>query len=183
MDVDIAAKKLTHSEWKKIPIDSKTIAPAPDVAKEVAKWEAKASKIVDVEIGETKRRLEHNDVRALIERAMAEQTGADFAFENSGGVRDVLPAGKILARNIWNILPFDDRIVVGTFKGSQLPATVTRGRPVDPDREYKLATADFTAINQSSPQELNSHGLVFPVHGPILRDVVIAWIRKKHTIE
>jgi 5'-nucleotidase/UDP-sugar diphosphatase len=183
LDVDMAAKKLTHSEWKKIPIDSKTITPAPDVAREVAKWEAKASKIVDVEIGEAKRRLEHNEVRALIERAMAEQTGADFAFENSGGVRDVLPAGRILARNIWNILPFDDRIVIGTFKGSQLPATVTRGRTVDPDREYKLATTDFTAANQSSPSELNSHGLVFPAQGPVLRDAVIAWIRKKHTIE
>ncbi len=183
VDVDMTAKKLTHAEWKKIPIDSKTIAPAPDVAKEVAKWEAKASKIVDVEIGESKRRLERADLRALIERAMREQTGADFAFENTGGLRDVLPAGKILARNIWNILPFDDRLVVGTFKGSQLPAAVTRGRAVDPDREYKLATTDFTAANQSAPAELGSHGLEFPIKGPVLRDAVIEWIRKNRTID
>jgi 5'-nucleotidase/UDP-sugar diphosphatase len=183
VDVDMAAKKLKRAEWKKIPIDSKTITPAPDVAKEVAKWEAKVSKIVDVEIGESKRRLDHDELRALVERAMAEQTGADFAFENSGGIRDVLPAGKILARNIWNILPFDNRIVIGTFKGNQLPAAVTRGRVVDPDREYKLAATDFTAANQSSPNELNARGLQFPVTGALQRDAVIEWVRKRRVIE
>lgn len=183
LDLDMNTKKLRASEWKKIPIDSKKLDPAPDVAREVAHWEAKVAKIVDVAIGESKRRLEREEVRTLVERAMAEQTGADFAFVNLGGVRDVLPAGEILARNIWDILPFDNRLVIGTFKGSQLPPTVMRGRAVNPDQEYKLVTTDFTAANQQAPAELNSHGLQFPVTGPVIRDAVIDWIKKKKLIE
>jgi 2',3'-cyclic-nucleotide 2'-phosphodiesterase (5'-nucleotidase family) len=183
LDVDMKLKKVESAEWKKIPIDSKKIAPAQDVAREVASWEAKVSKIVDVPIGESKRRLERSDVRAIVEQAMREQTGADFAFVNLGGVRDSLPAGQILARNIWNILPFDDHLQVGTFKGSQLPAAVTRGQTVDPNRDYKLVVSDFTAANQDAPAELNAHGLKFPVKGPLQRDAVIEWVKKKKVIE
>jgi 5'-nucleotidase/UDP-sugar diphosphatase len=183
LDVDMTTKKLRTSEWKKIPIDSKKLEPAPDVAREVAQWESKVTKIVDVPIGESRRRLEKDQLRTLMERAMTEQTGADFAFVNLGGVRDVLPAGQILARNIWNIMPFDNRLVMGTFKGGQLPSTVTRGHAVDPDREYKVVTTDFSEANQESPDELNAHGLRFPVKGALLRDALIDWIRKKKLIE
>ena len=40
---------------------------------------------------------------------MAEETGSDFAWVNLGNVRDVIPAGTILARTIWNILPVRQR--------------------------------------------------------------------------
>jgi 2',3'-cyclic-nucleotide 2'-phosphodiesterase (5'-nucleotidase family) len=183
LDLDIKTKKLDSTEWKKISIDSKKLQPAPDVAKQVDTWEAKVSKVVDVPIGESKTRLERAQVRTLVEQAMREQTGADFAFVNSGGVRDALPAGRILARAIWNILPFDDRLVVGTFKGSQLPPSVTRGQTVDPNRDYKLVVTDFTAVNQESPGELNTKGLKFPIKGPIQRDAVIDWVKKKKLVE
>jgi len=183
LDFDLDSRKIHVTDWKKIAIDSKRIAPAPDVAREVARWEAKVSRIVDVKIGESKQRLDHNQVRSLIERIMIDETGADFAFMNSGGVRDTLPAGTILARNIWNILPFDNVLVVGSFKGRELPASVTRGQAVDPERDYQLVTTDFTAANQESKDELNSHGLRFPVAGPLLRGAVIEWIRKRKQID
>jgi 5'-nucleotidase/UDP-sugar diphosphatase len=183
LEVDMAGKKLRSAEWKKIPVDSKRIAAAPDVQRMVSKWEAKVSKIVDVPIGESKRRLSSEDLRHVVEQAMAEQTGADLAFENKGGVRDVLPAGPILVRTIFNILPFDDRLVMGTFKGSQLPAAVREGHAIDPNREYTLVTTDFMAANQASPSELNAHGMVFPKTGALQRDAMIEWVRKKKVIE
>jgi len=183
LDLDMESRRAHVTEWKKILIDSKKITPALDVAREVAQWEEKVSKIVDVPIGESARRLDHNELRSLIERIMTEQMGADLAFLNSGGVRDDLPAGTILARNIWNILPFDNVLVVGTFKGSQLPPAVTRGHAIGPRRNYKLVTTDFIAANQDAPQELNTHGLQFPVKGPLIRDAVIDWIRKRKHIE
>src|SRR6266567_1932404 len=45
--VDIARKNVQSAEWKKIAIDAK-LQPAPDVEREVAKWEAKVTKLVDV---------------------------------------------------------------------------------------------------------------------------------------
>ena len=65
---------------------------------------------------------------------MRTQTGADFAFMNLGGVRDTVPKGQLLVRNIWDIMPFDNRVVVGKFKGRDLPAVVLGGRQVEPDR-------------------------------------------------
>ncbi|MFB3827682.1 MAG: bifunctional UDP-sugar hydrolase/5'-nucleotidase [Bryobacteraceae bacterium] len=176
---DPRTRRVESWQWKRIRVEANGVKPAPDVARQVARWEAEVSKVVDVPIGEARRQLDKPAVKALIERAMRERMGADFAFMNMGGVRDILPAGRLLARHVWNIMPFDNKIVMGRFNGSQLPETVTAGRHIDPERQYTLATSDFTAANQGAPGELRSTGLVFPVEGPLLRDAVIEWIRRK----
>ncbi len=183
LQVDIAAKKVQAAEWKKLAIDAKLQA-APDVEREVAKWEAKVTKLVDVPIGESKMRMNQNDpaLRRIVERAMAEESGADIAWVNAGNLRDVLPQGRILARNIWNLLPFDNYIVTGKFKGRQLPPAITERYPVEPDREYTVATTDFTAANQASTDQLSATGLQFPSTGKLQRDAVIEWIRKKKVV-
>jgi len=176
LQVNLTTHKLQSFEWKRIPIDSTKIEPAPDVARDVARWEAKVSKVVDVRIGESRRRLAGPELGAVVERAMVEENGADLGYINRGNVRDVLPAGPILARNVWNMLPFDDRVVVGKFKGSQLPSSVTAGRNIEPDREYTVATTDYTATIQFG-------GLEFPRIGRLQRDVVIDWIKKKKVLD
>ena len=183
LKLDVGAKKLLSAEWSKIPIVS-SIPPAPDVAREVAKWESKVSKLVDIPIGESTARMERNNpvLRKMIERAMAEQSGADIAWMNPGNVRDTMPEGHILARNVWNILPFDNYIVLGKFKGSELPPSITKRYPVEPDREYTVATTDFTAANQSDKDQLNASGMRFPQTGPLQRDAVIEWIKKKKVV-
>jgi 2',3'-cyclic-nucleotide 2'-phosphodiesterase (5'-nucleotidase family) len=183
LQVDMTARKLKSAEWKIIPVDSKKLAPDPRVARDVARWEAKVSKLVDVPIGESKRRLEKRDLQALVERAMCEQTASDLAWVNLGNIRDVIPAGPVLARAIWNILPFDNAVVIGKFKGSQLPPKVREGHTIDPDREYTLATTDFTAANQASTDQLGVSGLEFPRTAEMQRDMVIEWIKKKKVLD
>jgi 2',3'-cyclic-nucleotide 2'-phosphodiesterase (5'-nucleotidase family) len=183
LQVDMTARKLKSVEWKIIPVDSKKLTPDPRVARDVARWEAKVSKLVDVPIGEAKRRLEKKDLQALVERAMCEQTGSDLAWVNLGNIRDVIPAGPVLARAIWNILPFDNAVVIGKFKGSQLPPKVREGHTIDPDREYTFATTDFTAANQASSDQLGVSGLEFPRTAEMQRDMVIDWIKKKKILE
>jgi 2',3'-cyclic-nucleotide 2'-phosphodiesterase (5'-nucleotidase family) len=183
LKVDLAAKKVRSAEWTKISIDS-TIPPAPDVAREVARWESKVSKLVDTPIGESTLRMERNDpeLRKMIERAMAEQTGADIAWVNTGNIRDTLPMGRILSRHVWNILPFDNYIVMGKFKGSELPPSITRRYPVESDREYTVATSDFTVTNQSASEQLNTTGMRFPRAGPLQREAVIEWIKRRKVV-
>jgi len=183
LKVDVGAKKVLSAEWTKIPIVA-SIPPAPDVAREVAKWESKVSKLVDVPIGESTARLERNNpvLRKMIERAMAEQSGADIAWINPGNVRDTMPEGRILARTVWNILPFDNYILLGKFKGSELPPSITKRYPVEPDREYTVATTDFTVANQSDKDQLNASGLHFQQTGPLQRDAMIEWIKKKKVV-
>lgn len=183
LSINFVTRKIASAAWKRIPIDSHQLTPAPDLARAVSRWESKVSKIVDVPIGESRRKIARDELRALVERAMAEETAADLAWINRGNVRDVLPAGRLLARHVWNILPFDNKIVIGRFKGAELPPVIAREHTIDPEREYTVATTDFTAINQSSPDELNASGLKFSKTGPLQRDAVLRWIQKKKVIE
>lgn len=104
----------------------------------------------------------------------------DFALQNGGGIRTDLPAGPITKKNIYEILPFDNSVVVVTLKGTDVQALfdfiatipqgkgafpqvsegvsftinydtgkceniLINGKPIDPDRNYKIATNSFMA--------------------------------------
>ena len=183
LKVDTEKKAPVSWTWKKILVDDDKIVPAPDVAAQVKQWEDKVSGVVDQPIGVSNRLLSKPEVKALLEQAMKDATGADFAYLNTGGVRDILPKGQITLRYAFNIMPFDDMIVWGTFKGRDLPAVVTAGKQIDPDRDYKLAVSDFTAANQETPENLRTTGLQFPHEEGLLRDALADLIRKRKVIE
>ena len=123
------------------------------------------------------------EIKRLIEEALRTETGSDFAWMNLGGVRDTLPQGQLLVRHIWDLMPFDNRVMVGTFKGRDLPAVVVGDRKVEPDRDYTLAVSDYTAENQGTSENLRTQGLKFPNDVGLMRDIIIDWFRKKKVIE
>ncbi len=49
-------------------------------------------------------------------------------------------------------MPFDNTVVIGTFKRRDLPAVVVGDRHVEPDRDYTLAVSDYTAENQATQE-------------------------------
>jgi 5'-nucleotidase/UDP-sugar diphosphatase len=183
LKVDTEKKAPVSFTWKHILVDSSAVEPAPEVAREVKHWEDEVKERVDRPLAVSKRRFSKGEVKALMEQAMRSETGADFAFMNQGGVRDTVPEGQLLERNIWDIMPFDNRLVVGKIKGRDLPAAVLGNRQVEPDREYTLAVSDFTAANQGTAENLRTSGLQFPDDAGLLRDVLIDWFRKQKVIE
>jgi 2',3'-cyclic-nucleotide 2'-phosphodiesterase (5'-nucleotidase family) len=183
LKIEMPGRKIVSADWKHIPVNKETMTPAPDVAERIDYWEQKVSKVVDVPIGEAKRTLSRDELRPLFEAAMAEEAGADFGFISKGNIRTSLPAGTILARQIWNILPFDNMVMVGKFKGSDLPAKVKAAHEIDPDRIYSLAVTDFTMENQASPDQFGASGFSFPKATGAQRDLVIEWVKKKRIIE
>ncbi|MGP8243110.1 MAG: bifunctional metallophosphatase/5'-nucleotidase [Bryobacteraceae bacterium] len=183
LEVDTERKAPVSWKWKIIPIAAGT-PQAADVAKKVAYWEDQVKARVDRPLAVARHSFNTKDeIKALEERAIREETGADFAFVNRGSVRDVLPEGQLLERNIWDIMPFDNRVVVGTFKGRDLPPVVLGGKTVESDREYTLAVSDFTAANQNTAENLQTTGLEFPHDVGLLRDILIDWFRKQKVIE
>lgn len=104
----------------------------------------------------------------------------DFAIQNGGGIRADLPAGTITKKTIYEILPFDNSVVVVTIKGADLlplfdfiattpgkgafpqvsdgisfsinnttgkcEDILVKGKPIDPERNYRIATNSFMAI-------------------------------------
>jgi len=183
LKVDTAKKAPVSWTWKRIPVDSTKLEPAADVAREVQRWEAEVTTRVDQPLAVSKRKFEKRDVKRLIEQSLRDQTGADFSWMNLGGVRDTLPEGQLLVRHIWNIMPFDNRVVTGTFKGRDLPAVVLGDRHVEAGRDYTLAVSDFTAANQDTQENLRTTGLKFPNDVGLMRDLLIDWFRKKKVIE
>jgi 2',3'-cyclic-nucleotide 2'-phosphodiesterase (5'-nucleotidase family) len=181
LEIDTDQKAPVSSTWKRIPIDAASLPPAPDVARLVDAWEKKVAKVVDVPIGESRREFREAEVKVLLERAMAEESGADLAYMNLGGVRGFLPKGQLLARHVWTVMPFDNKVVTGTFRGRDLPKIIRDSNSIDPEREYTLATNDFVAINQKT--QLGTEGLRFPRVGRLQRDVFLDWIKKQKILD
>ena len=181
--VDVERKSVASWSWKKVGVDSKALTPAPDVAGQVKRWEDQVKEIVDQPLAVAEHEFSRAEVKVLIERAMRDQTGSDFAFMNAGGVRDILPQGQLQVRHVWNVMPFDNEVLVGKFKGRDLPRVVTAGQTIDPNREYTLAVSDFTADNQNAPSQLHTSGLVFAPSGPAMRDMIVDWIRRQAVLK
>jgi 2',3'-cyclic-nucleotide 2'-phosphodiesterase (5'-nucleotidase family) len=183
LKIDTEKKAPVSYSWKLLPIDSTKLQPVPEVAAAVKHWEAEVTSRVDRPLAVAGRAFTKPEVKKLIEQALRDQTGADFAHMNLGGVRDVIPAGQLLERNIWDIMPFDNTVVVGSFKGRELPAVVVGDRKIDPDHTYTLAVSDYTAANQDTRENLQTKGLKFPNDVGLMRDILIDWFRKKKVIE
>jgi 5'-nucleotidase/UDP-sugar diphosphatase len=86
---------------------------------------AEAEKGMDEPIGSTLVTLYRGDAATnlmgfVVTDAMREQTGSDFAFTNLGGVRAEISAGDITPRNIFDVLPFGNRVVVISMTGEFL---------------------------------------------------------------
>jgi 2',3'-cyclic-nucleotide 2'-phosphodiesterase (5'-nucleotidase family) len=99
--------------------------------------------------------------------------GIDFVLINTGGVRTSLPKGPITTRNVFEVLPFDNRLTVVTLSGdstwsllnyiakkggdpvsglkmginNKKPVDVIiNGVPFDRAKTYKVVTNDFCSM-------------------------------------
>lgn len=98
----------------------------------------------------------------------------DFAVYNIGGIRASLPKGDITIGDVVSVAPFENKIVFVTLTGSQVSELMSQiasrggeglsrevrlvisadkrvksvtigGQPIDPARQYRIATIDYVA--------------------------------------
>ena len=162
LKVDTEKKSITEWHWKRIAVDPASLTPDPEMAKRVKSWEDIVSAQVDRPLAIAARTFDKHEVKLLIEQALRDETHSDFAWMNLDGVRATLPKGQLLDRNIWEVMPFDNEILVGTFKGRDLPKVLTDGKTVDADRDYTLAVSDYTAANQETRENFGRAVWYFP---------------------
>jgi len=72
------------------------------------------------------RRLTSSPAGNLICDAMRSATGAHVAIQNRGGIRADLYAGVVTRRDLFNVLPFSNHLVVLHLSGRELEACVRR---------------------------------------------------------
>ncbi len=65
-------------------------------------------------------RYEESALGNLIADVMKEKAKADISFFNAGSIRQGLKKGDITERDVYNVFPFSDTLVLGKMKGDQL---------------------------------------------------------------
>ena len=165
LKVDTDKKAPVSWTWKKDSDRAATRStPATDVAAQVKIWKDKVAGIVGQAARHgSNRELTRAEARKLLEDAMKEATGADFAFLNAGGVRDTLPKGQLPVRHALECHALRQQDCIRHVQGPRsCLAVVTAGQKIDPDKEYRLAVSDFTARNQDSDRESENDGPAVP---------------------
>lgn len=170
---DTAEKRVVRHDWERIPVWADRYPAMPAVQALVDKWESRVAERVDVEIASCSRDLGRTELQALIERAIRETTGADIAYMNRGGVRASVSRGTVKARDIWNMLPFDNELVEAEIPGRDLPSDFAASRDIDPDRTYRIVTNDYVSGQWAR------YGLEFMPTGSMMRDTFLEWVQSR----
>jgi 5'-nucleotidase/UDP-sugar diphosphatase len=184
LSIQMPEGKVVDAKWEQLPVDSTKIKPDESMTKIVDKWEKRVSHVMDVKIATAQHDFDRQALVTLIERAFREELKTDFGVTNRGGVRDVLPKGDVLVRNMWNISPFDNRMMIARgVKGSQLASFVKESEKVEPDKLYSVATSDFIVENEATRKALGLDGIKFEPTSEMMRDVIIRWVKRQGVLE
>lgn len=133
----------------------------------------------------------------------------DAALINIGGIRTTIGKGDILLRNVFEVMPFENEIIIVKIKGTDLQGlfdyyaknqvnnpvshlyietnngklskTLIDGKPVNPSQEYYIATSDYLALGGDNMKFL-SKGELIPT-GIKLRDLFIEYFKKSSEID
>ena len=80
----------------------------------------------------------------LVWAAKDYQEQVDFSIYNMGGVRADLPKGTITYGDVLDIAPFGVCLVISKDQNKyRLVSATVNGEPVDPLRDYRVATIDY----------------------------------------
>jgi 2',3'-cyclic-nucleotide 2'-phosphodiesterase (5'-nucleotidase family) len=120
-------------------IDTATVTPDPEVAAQVATFEAELSREMDVPLATTTVELDSRNATVrtreaaignLIADAMRVISKSEVAIMNGGGIRAgrVYPPGtRITRRDVLAELPFNNRVVTVTITGAALRRAIENG--------------------------------------------------------
>lgn len=129
---------------------------------------------------------------------------ADFCVLNNGGLRSSLPEGNLLLRHAFELMPFDNELVVIEMEGSLVakvldyiaekggvPVSGLRmsvangtpsgvyigGKPYDPERTYRVLTSDFLAGGGDSMNMFAESNSVYSTSIKV-RDAIIMFLEE-----
>ncbi|MDP2453633.1 MULTISPECIES: 5'-nucleotidase C-terminal domain-containing protein [unclassified Kaistella] len=102
------------------------------------------------------------------------ENGVDGAVINIGGIRTTIGAGDILTKQIYEVMPFENEVIIMKMKGSDLQGLfdyylktlknnpvshivietdtdkitnqLINGKPIDVNKTYYIATSDYLAL-------------------------------------
>jgi len=123
---DRGARKVVSSYGRLVETLANDVTPDPLMEERVRELEASVDAGLSEVIGtlETDWRRSHgpreSNIGSWQADAMRAHAKTDIAFQNSGGIRKDLDAGPVRMRDLWEISPFGNELVVFEVTGAQL---------------------------------------------------------------
>lgn len=134
----------------------------------------------------------------------------DMCLFNHGGIRSVIPAGNVSARNAFEVMPFENKLVVAELKGVNIQELVEtfviqkkphpmsggqftfnnknelisfkiNGIPIQKDKKYYVLTSDYLSNGGDYMLFFKKSTRIIPL-GIKIRDVLIENLKKNDTI-
>lgn len=155
-------------------------------------------------------RGEESNIGDLVSDALRWFVKSDVAFMNSGGIRAPIKKGQITRKAVTEALPFDNYVVKMAMSGSKLQQLLDQsasgeggsflqvsgisfniaggkahdikinGRPLDPEKNYTVATVDFLANGGSGYTMLKK--IAYEPTGLLAREIVMDYIKENKKI-
>ncbi len=186
------AYHLTGQKTSRLPVDSTTARDDAATARLLMPYRQKLDATMNQVLTRTTARLEKAQPESalgdILTDALLQQAQLrygkpiDLAHINFGGIRNGLPVGNITTGNVFEVMPFDNTLLVLTLTGAQLQQfldhfanegpvvagvrlriknrkqaeilSFTNGRTFRPDQTYTLAVSDYIANGGSGAEFL-----------------------------
>lgn len=188
------------------------LRPSQDVAEIVINQEAALVEVMDKVIGKLEtpwtRRGDESNLGNWIADAFRERARVDIAMMNDGGIRKDLAAGDIKVRDMWEIAPFGNTLVIYEWTGQELlqaldnmakggrsmqvsgitmklenrvglVEALINDKPIDPNKTYTICLNNYSASQGEKYFGIKIKDL--KETGLIDRDVLIDYV-KKHPV-
>ncbi|MCR5732472.1 MAG: 5'-nucleotidase C-terminal domain-containing protein [Sphaerochaetaceae bacterium] len=91
-------------------------------------------------------RNKQTNLSKFIVEAMTAETGADFTFINSGGIRASLKKGEITYKDVYNVLPFGNYAVLSSVTGEEIYEALEYGYSVVGESEGRYPSSDLRVV-------------------------------------
>jgi len=133
----------------------------------------------------------------------------DAALINIGGIRTTIGKGDILLKSVFEVMPFENEIVIIKMKGTDLQGlfdyyaknqvnnpvshlyietdngklskSLINGQPVNPEQDYYIATSDYLALGGDNMRFFSKGEYI--ATGIKMRDLFIEYFKKSPEIE
>jgi len=130
-----APARLDHVEKKQYAFSAKEYASVDSsILQNILPYKTKMDAEVNVLIGKSAQPVSKDQPEGLLGNFVADLSleeskkhfypednkNVDFCFLNNGGLRAALPAGEITKRNIFEVMPFENELIVLSMTGSDV---------------------------------------------------------------
>jgi len=131
LTIDRATQQIVAKKAEIVDVKQEGVTPDPEITQMVKAYADKNAPVMnapagnaDADITREVSKSGENALGNLIADGMRETMKTDFAFMNSGGIRNDLPQGNVTYGNMFSIQPFGNALIKMTLTGAQIRAVL-----------------------------------------------------------